>query len=706
MSKSLLLVSASLLVTPAFAQDMSTADDQDTIIVTGSPIERSLDETLVGTSVIQGEELERSLSGTIGETLRQVPGVSSTSFGAGASRPVIRGLGGDRVRILDNGIGSIDASSASPDHAVAVEPALAERIEIVRGAAILRYGSSAAGGVVDVIHPRIPREVPENGLEAAGRLTATTVDEGAEAAAGITLGAGKIGGADLVLHLDGTWRDADDYDIPGFAESSRLRALEEQEHEEEDHDEEDHEDEEEARDTLPNSFVESQSVAAGASLVGDRGFFGVSVKRFDSTYGIPGGHEHAHGHEEGEEEEGHDEEEHGEEEGDVFIELEQTRVDFNGRLELGDGFFEAVQLFGGIADYEHIEFEGPGEPGTVFTNEGWELRVEALQAARDGWRGATGVQLRHRDFEAIGDEAFVAPSETDQFGLFTFQELRTGPWLLEAAARYERTEHENVTEGIERSFDGISVSAGAGYEWNDLVSTGVTLLRTERAPTTEELFSNGPHLATSQFELGDPTLDIESATGAEFVVRVGNRENGITFNAFYTDYSDYIYERFTGEEEDELDVYQFTATDAVFQGFEIEGDLQLGMAGPFDLSADVVADKVTAELDVDGNDNLPRIPPVSATIGLNADSERFGARGEVEWAGEQDSIAIGELPTDSYTMLHAYLDWRPLGPQSPLTISVAGLNLTDEEARNHVSFLKDEVPLPGRNFRLSVRYAY
>ena len=378
----------------AYAQDSLS----DEIIVTGSPLVRSVDEAITGVSVLTGEELSQRLAGTIGETLKSEPGVSSTFFGAGASRPIIRGQGGDRVRVLLNGIGSIDASSASPDHAVAAEPAQAERIEVLRGASLLRYGSSGSGGIINVIDGRVPTKLPEDGVDGAVRIGASTVDNGREAAGSLDFGAGN-----LVFHVDGTFRETDDYEIPGFAESAEFRALEEAE----EGGEEEGEEEAEAFGSLENSQTKSTSLTGGVSYVGERGFFGVAVHKFDSDYGIPGGHEEG---EEEEEEEG--EEEEGEEQ--VTIDLDQTRVDVNGALEI-DGFIEKVQFFGGYADYEHTEFEAPGEVGTVFTNEGYEARLEAIQRENNGWAAAYGIQLRNRDFSAIC-LLYTSPSPRDQRG--------------------------------------------------------------------------------------------------------------------------------------------------------------------------------------------------------------------------------------------------------------------------------------------------
>ncbi|MGB3456867.1 MAG: TonB-dependent receptor, partial [Litorimonas sp.] len=583
-------------------------------------------------------------------------------------------------------------------------PAQAERIEVLRGASILRYGSSGAGGVVNVIDGRIPTELPEDGREVDVRLSATSVDSGFEAAASYDQ---AIGG-NLVLHLDGTYRDAKDFRIPDFAESARLRAEEEEEHDDDhddDHDEdEDHdhdeEEEEEIRDRLPNSFVESKSGTVGLSWVGARGFFGASLHRFESDYGLPGGHEHGHGHgdedEDHDDEDDHDEEEHGEEEeGDVFINLEQTRLDVNAAAEL-DGMFERLQFFAGYADYEHTEFEGPGEPGTVFSNEGYEGRLELIQRESGSWSAAHGVQVRTRDFSAIGEEAFVPPTETLQYAAYTFHRFDRPGWHLEGSGRVEVTDHENSITGLDRDFTALSVSAGADTHLADNLKLGGTVFRTERAPITEELFANGPHLATNQFEIGDPDLGKETAFGAEIGLRHSEDTHSIRLNLFYTDYDDYIYEMETGLEEDELPVFQFVGEDAEFYGFEVQGDVDLYRGDRWTLRADALAEYVRAETD---SGNLPRIPPLSILTGLEAQAGGLRLRGEVDWADDQEDTATFERGTDGYTLVNAFAAYDF---DDRITFSLGVDNIFDEDARLHTSFLKDEVPLPGRNVRFTV----
>jgi len=675
---SALLCTSLLFSSSAFAQHQNTVDsntpksDQplDEIIVTGSPLSATSSGNLAGVSVLTAEKLARRMSGSLGETLKFEPGISSSFFGPGASRPIIRGQGGFRVLLLDNGVGSIDASSASPDHAASVEPALAGRIEVIRGSGLLRYGSSASGGVINVIDGRIPEHVPDDKIDGGARISASSVDNGYEGAAGADIALGQIGSGDLVGHVEIAHRKTNDYDIPGFARSSRLRALDPLPSAQE------------IRNTLGNSATQATSIAAGLSYIGENSFFGGAIKDLNSEYGIPGG------------------------EGST-IRLDQTREDFTSKFDFSDAFLESLSFSGGNANYEHKEIEAGGELGTVFTNKGFELRSEIVQAERGNWKAAHGVQYKKREFSAIGAEAFVPPTTTKQLGIFTFHQFDFNALHLEAALRYENTRHNNNTAGVKLDFNGLSGSLGADYHISDTTKIGLSTYRTERAPTTEELFSNGPHLATNQFEIGDPNLGKEKATGAEFSVRYKNGLDHITFNVFYTDYADYVFEAFTGGsvivDGEAIAITQFTPANAVFKGFEFEVGKDLGEIFGLDATLDGSLEYVDATIDVTGNNNLPRIPPFGATLGLNLDADSWGVRAEIDHATKQTDIAFGELPTDAYTLVNAFVTYEI---NQALTLRLSALNLTDQEARQHTSFLQDVVPLPGRNFKVSLSVTF
>ena len=673
------LLTSSALSSAAFAQE-----ELDEIIVTGSPLSRTVNDTITGVSVLTGEELEDRLAGTIGETLKLEPGVSSTFFGAGASRPIIRGQDGDRIRILDNGIGTFDASSFSPDHVVATEAAQAERVEVVRGASVLRFGSSGAAGVVNVIDGRIPETIPEDGLDGAYRVGGSTVDDGFNLAGSVDVKASD----NIVFHFDGTYRDTDDFDIPGNAVSDvAIEAAIE--------DGADPDDIETAEGTQPNSATEISAFAGGVSYIGDNGFFGVSIRQFDAEYGITEG--------EGEEEEEEGGEEGEEEEGEEapFIDAEQLRVDLRGRVEF-NSFIESVDLFAGYADYEQFEFEAPGEAGALFANEGWEARLEAVQAESNGWQAAYGAQVRIRDFEAISfedDSSFVPPSTTRQLGIYTFQEVDYGQVHFELGARYENVDIENDETGFDTNFNALSISGGADYHFTDQIRFGVNGFRTERAPSAEELFTNGVHLSTGQFEIGDDTLGEETALGGEVSLRYQGESNYFTLNGFYTTYDDYIFGVQTGEFEEGLPVFQFLADDADFRGFEAQAGQTFGEYYGFIFSGDALVEFVRADTD---SGDLPRIPPLAGVAGLNLDNETWGLRAELDWAASQNRIAEVELPTDGFVLVNLFATYRFDVAEQDVTFKVSANNLLDDEARQHTSFLKDVLPLPGRNVKLSL----
>ncbi|MBL4618750.1 MAG: TonB-dependent receptor [Marinicaulis sp.] len=686
MRKSILFLSvaSSAISLPlcALAQSDDHDHKDDIIIVTGSPIAHGEHDSIIAASVLTEEELASRGEASLGELLRHEPGVSSSFFGPAASRPIIRGLGGDRVGVLDAGIGSIDASSVSDDHAVAVEPATVERVKIVRGAATLYYGSSAAGGVVNVFDGRIPDAIPEDGVDGALRTSLGSVDDSVEAAGGFDLLVGKIGSAEVVLHGDGFFRNTDDYEVPGFAKSTNLRAIEQEEAGPGSGADEG------AFGIVENSDLETKGGSIGGSIIFEDGYFGISGKVTRSNYAVPGGTP----------EPGAGEVE------TVRIDLEQDRFDLMGELNTPFLIFETVKIRAGYADYIHQELEG-AEIGTTFKNEGYEGRIELLEKEFGNFRGASGVQFKHRDFEAIGDEAFTPPNITTQFGVFTVREYETGNWHVQLAGRYEYTDIKANSVNLSRSFDGISLSAGLGVEPKENLFFGINLLRTERPPAPEELFSDGPHLATNAFEIGDPDLGMEIARGVDVSLHGEFGRFSATVNGFYTDYRNFIALIPNGAEQDELPVFEFIARYAVFKGFEAEVDADLFSLGAFDVMARAQVDYVRANFKNGGGD-VPRIPPLRSILGMEATSSHLDLRGEVEIASRQNKIAAIELPTDGYTLVNLAATWRPGGEDSGLSVQLRADNVTNEEARLHTSFLKDVAPLPGRNIKLTLRATF
>ncbi|BBK32883.1 iron complex outermembrane receptor protein [Stella humosa] len=665
---------------PAMAQTLveGGAVNLGSILVT-APLGQSRSDIVEGTTLLEGDALDRRRALTIGETLRGTPGVASSGYAEGASRPVIRGQSGPRVRVLQNGLDTFDASNVSPDHAVAAPMAGVERVEVLRGPATLLYGSSAVGGLVNVIDGRIPERRPKGGLAGTARFEYGT---GAHDLTGFGAVDAALG-RNLVLHAEGFAQNSSDYAIPGFAnDEARERGV---------------------KGRVENSFVRTRGGSAGASYIGDWGYAGLSIARFASKYGIPsGGHVHADEGEDHDHEHEHDHEhdhEHAEEAPErVTIDLRQTRYDAKFGLTRPFSGVEEVRGRVGYADYRHKELED-GVAGTVFKNRSWEGRLEAEHAPIGGLKGVAGIQGGRRDFRAIGDEAFVPPTVTDSYAAFLLEKYELGPWLFTAGGRLEHTRVEAAALGSERNFTGANLALGATYRLGDGWQVGASLSRTERAPSAEELFANGPHLATSSFEIGDPTLGKETAWTAELSLR--RRRGDVTggINLFASRYQNFIFGDFTGSSVDGLDVLRYRQTDADFRGFELEAGWTVLRRDGLVLSLDGQLDFVWAENRSSG-DPLPRIPPVSYTVGANADLGQLTLRGEVQGALRQGRNAPNETDTGGYAFLNVSMSWRPLPDNDAFTLQLQGRNLTDAEGRNHVSLLKDVAPMRGREVRL------
>ncbi len=687
MRKAALFASATLtvLAAPGFAEDAPPANHAETpveIIVT-APFERDRADVLSGTSVVTGAELTRDLRPSIGDTLAHQPGVSATSFGPNASRPILRGFQGERVRVLTDGIGSIDVSNTSVDHAVVINQLTADRIEVLRGPAALLFGSSAIGGVVNVIDSRIPRKIPDEvvHIDGIGSYGSAANERSASGTIDVPV-AGKI-----VLHADGSYSRTGDLDTGGFILSPALRvqalaspdagvralaAL---------------------RGKLPNSAARTWNVGAGAALITDGGNLGFNVSQYDSLYGIPARYAV----------------DAGVAAEQVRLAVKQTRVDGRAEVNVGGDFLDKIHFRGSFADYKHSEIDDTGTIGTTFLNKGWEGRLEFVQAKRGAWQGASGVQVAIRDFNVIGAEAFVPKNTTNQTGIFTLQSFDLGPFKAEFGGRYEHTRVEadaSATIGnpaYKRSFDALSGSLGASYALSPALKIGLTASHTERAPGAEELFANGPHAGTQAFEIGDPNFVKETSNGIEATLRGEGDGYSFSLAAYHSWFDNYIYEAQTGAVQDGLPVFQSRQAAARYLGFEGEVSVRLAQLGDYTINLDGVGDYTRAT--ISGGSPVPRIPPLRLLGGLEAQSDKIDARAEIEWTADQNRVAAFETPTRGYAMVNASLAWHPRGKGDRTSIVVSASNVFDVEARRHASVLKDYAPLAGRDARISARFA-
>jgi iron complex outermembrane receptor protein len=377
-------------------------------------------------------------------------------------------------------------------------------------------------------------------------------------------------------------------------------------------------------------------------------------------------------------------------------------VDVRSEVNRPLGFLRGLSARLGVTDYEHVELEG-AEVGTTFTNDYWEGRLEAAHESIGPLAGSVGVQVSSRDFTAVGVEAFLPPSETDAWAVFAFEELTAEPWSIRAGARFES--QSVATDELERSPEGLSVSLGTVWSAHPAWAVSLSLTRSAKLPNAEELFSNGPHVATDAFEIGDPDLDNETSWGADLSLRRIQGPLTGELTLFATRFDGFIFESFTDEEEEGLRVLRYVQRDTRFVGGELHADVELFHAEPHHVVLELVADAVRAEL-VDGDEPLPRIPPLRVGAGLRYQGDRWRASTEVRRTAEQDRVAPFEDTTDGYTMWNAAVAWRVFAGPTVHEVELRGTNLADVEARNHASFLKDVAPLPGRDISLSYRVTF
>lgn len=683
---SAMFAASSLVTLPALAQSGATDPAAPVVLeavtVEATPFKRNADELVQPVDVLQGAELDRKRKSTLGEVLEGELGVATSDFGPGVGRPIIRGQGGPRVLVLDNGLSTMDAASVSNDHAVTLDPQHATQVEIIKGPATLIYGSSASAGVVNVVDERLPEKVTP-GLK--GELGFSYGDNANERTthADLDYGIGKT-----QLHADFATRDTGRFDIPG---NSALDGSGRQ-------------------GEIPNSQVKSRSGDVSLTRVGERGLLGGSVSFFETQYGIPA-------------------------EETAFIDMEQVRFDVKGLLKNPLPGFEALRLRLGVNDYQHTEFEAPGEPGTRFKNDEQELRLEAQHTPFGDLHGVVGLQVTNRDFEAVGDEAFIPPVNTQQIGLFAVEEMQYGWGRLEGGLRIENVQHEpKAGTGLsQRDETPISLSAGALFELSPDYHLRLSLSRSERAPSSEEFYAFGPHLATATFERGALGLGKETVNNVE--IGLDKHRGRFTFsaNAYYEDIQDYITlfnadcnadaadrsrctpdgeaDRVTvdgtfvpdpanppldadGNPEETVQLVDYRQSDARFTGVEAEAKYKL-LTGRTRLTGRVFGDLVRGELK-DGGD-LPRITPPRLGTGLELRRDETTVNLDYTRVQRQSEVAALETETAGYNLLSADLSQGFDVGGSEATVFLRGRNLLDEEARRHTSFLKDVYPLPGRS---------
>lgn len=712
-----LALAAALLPTLAFAADDAAERDHhltelSAVKVTATPLQGDAESLARPVDVLAGERLDEQKAGTLGDTVAKLPGVQSTFFGPGVGRPIIRGQEGPRVAVLSNGMGNMDASTVSADHATSIEPFLADQIEVLKGPATLLFGSGAIGGAVNVVDGRIARDLPDRPLSGRAEVRGNSVNDERS-------GMFRLDGVNgnWVLHVDGLVRNGDDYRIPGYAVIDGLEDHSGHDHEEGDTDEP-------RRGTLDNSSIRTRAGGVGATWLGEGGYFGASASTYRTNYGIPNGaHVHAdddhdHDHDHG------DEEEEGEEH-DVRIDMVQNRFEAKGGIYNPVSFLKNINLRTAYTDYEHVELEA-GTPSTRFTNRGVEARLEAVQQQIGGWDGAFGLQFGNSDFGAKGEEAFVPDTGTRNVGLFVLQEKQFGPFKLELGGRHDQVKLDPTGDYRARTFDATNLSAAGIWKLNDAVDLRFGVDGSERAPTNEELYAAGAHIATRSLEIGNANLKTERGQRVELGIHTHSDRLDFSASIYQTKFKDFIYLADTGVVES-LPVRLWTQQDATFKGAEAEALVHLfeGNSGDWDLR--VFGDYVKAELDGSGSRSvdiavphgdhdhnytvdlansgyLPRISP--ARVGADLRWSRDGWRasvGAVRYSSQKDT-AQNEAESAGYTLVDAHFAYRwDRSDSNSYEVFLDGNNLTNREARAHTSLLRDYSPLPGRGVAFGIR---
>jgi len=707
----------------------------EVIDIEATPIHMSAMESASPVSVLSGEQLRRQQAATLGDSLEKLPGVNTNFHAKVASTPIIRGLSGPRVLITQNGLDVSDVSRVGPDHSVASEASTAQQIEVLRGPATLFYGSGAIGGVVNVVDNRVPTDSTTRG---EWNLEHNSVDNQKVASFNATTGTDSF-----AFYADAFWREADDYEIPVAAEL----AHDDHDH---DHDHEKHNNEYK----VANSNEESDGFTLGTSYLFDQGFVGIAVEKFNRQYGIPG---HTHG----------GEEDHRAEES-VYADLEQTKVQLLSEYNLDNEWLNKINLRAGFTDYKHAEIEH-GAVGTTFKNETNELRLDLMHNPFNEWNGGISFHYKQSEVEAQGSEAFTPPSQTQSFAVALMEERHFGDFLVQLGGRVERVtinadnvllpnidahphdedgvhghdshdhghdhgheERANITRvfDVEHEFTPVSLSAGVVWDFAPSYNLGLSVSRSERAPSVSELLSFGPHIGTGTYEVGalfdvhedghfglsEQTIDLETANNIDLTFRKTQGDIGFIFNAFYNQVDNYYYQIDTGlyaqsghdhgdshdhgDEHDhssELPVYLFKTDDVILHGFEAQFAWQLTN----EFKVDLFSDYVRARLK-DGDD-LPRTPPLRFGTQFSYETDKLSAQIHVTRYQEQDRTAPEETATNGYTLVDASVSYDLSVLNQDVSVYLKGSNLTDTEARVHSSFLKDIAPRPGRSFALGIR---
>ena len=643
------------LQSTAFAGQAPAAPEQ--VVITASPLTTDPNQLATPVAQVDRDTILKSGGANIADALMDLPGISATTFASGASRPVIRGFDASRVRILEDGVGTFDVSDIGPDHAVPTGPLGTEKIEVVRGAATVRYGSQAIGGVVNAINNRIPLMLP--GEPFGGEFSGSygSVNQAGDGSALFDAQAGQF-----AFHADGYLRSTGDYDTPDGKQM--------------------------------NSWFRGDGASIGSSYFWGGSRVGGAIMHYDADYGIPSDITH--------------------------IKMRQTKELLGSSFDLGDGAFKTLTVTGGYGDYSHDEIEPDGTVDDTFKDKEWDTRAEGILGAIGPLSSsAIGVQVQHRDFSALGiAQNFLFPTLSSSEAAFAFTELPLSEiFKFQLGARVEQADIKGTPASLvstKRSFTPFSVSGGVVYDPSDSVTFGLTVSSSGRAPNVVELFAHGPHDGPNTFETGDPNLGIERANSIEGTVRVHANNLQLEGSLWGVSFDNYIHGALTGNTCDDSgncgpdagDLKQlfYVQGGAKFWGLEGKAATALLNLDAGTVVGDMMADYVRATLQTSGD--VPLVQPWHVGGGVGWQSTNLDADVHLFYTGAQNHPGATLTPTKAFFSLDTDVTWRLQGALSGVAWSVIGRNLTDSRQRNSSALNHDVVELPGRDVRLVARYAF
>lgn len=618
------------------------------VIVTDLNYVSKFEELNEYTNVLKGKELQRDLSLTLASTLKNATGLAVRSMGPAPSRPVIRGLGQDRVLISEDGNKTTDLSSTSPDHAVTLEPFTVSRIEVLRGPKVLTKTSTTIGGVVNVIRDEIPREV-HNQLHLTVGGYGETVNNG-------YLGAlvADIPYKPFALRIELSRRKADDLKTP----IRRLR----------------------------NSYSQNYNSGTGLSFVDDFGYIGTSLRLYELKYGIPGGFIGAHPN-------------------GVNIEMYRRQVNVESKIDFDNSLFNSLQINLSNVYYRHKEFEASGRIGAEFRIQNTFGNIDMHH---DNFaffeNGILGISFEHRDF-GIGGFVFTPSTKSLNISAYAFENYSNGKFSFEAAARYNfdniKPKYEKLYSSIgavkEKTFNTYSLSVSGMYQIGERVYLGANISKSSRTPTIEELFSEGPHLAAYSYEIGNPNLNSESGIGSEIFVYHKFENLFFNINFFYNNINSYIIPRNSGEINYQtfLPIYKTSGVQARLYG--VDGEFEWKLIENISLHSSISYTNGTLK---ESSSPLPQIPPLKGLFEIKYISDKFTAGINSEATAAQNRVDDFEIPTSGYVIFNSYLQFALIWDHIINNISVSIDNIFNKEYRNHLSRVKSIMPESGRNIRL------